>query len=100
MSSLSKDRWSDGGDPRQARNRARTWVAFACIAWGLAGLVWFAWWIAQVGDYQDNFRGFNAGDGFPWIFIGLCVVAGVWCLPVARKQRARARFLEEGTQGR
>lgn len=94
--SLDKDRWSDGGDPVMARRMSRMWVSFAVIAWALGGLAWFAWWIAQVGDYQNNFRGFNAGDGFPWIFVILCVVAGLWCLPIARTQRARARYLEQG----
>lgn len=98
--SLPKDRWSDSGDPRQARNRAWTWVAFACIAWGLAGLVWFAWWIAQRESYQDNFRGFDAGDDFPWLFMILCVVVGIWCLPVARKQWARARLLARDVPNR
>ena len=90
-----KDRWSDRGDPDMARRLARMWVSFAVIAWVLGGVAWLAWWVAQVGNYDNNFRGFNAGDGFPWVFIGLCVVAGVWCLPIARAQRARARYLQQ-----
>lgn len=93
---LAKDRWSDGGDPAKARRLAWTWVFFAIVAWAVAGLVWLAWWVAQVGDYQDNWRGFNEGDGFPWIFVALCVIAGVSCLPIAALQRARARYLERG----
>lgn len=95
MSSPDKDRWSDGGDPAKARRLASMWVIFAVVAWAGAGLTWLAWWVAQVGDYQDNFRGFNAGDGFPWVFIGLCVVAGLCCLPVARAQKIRANYLEQ-----
>jgi len=98
--SPAHDRWSDGGDPDMARRLARMWVSFAVIGWALAGFAGLAWWVAQVGDYQSNFRGFNAGDGFPWIFVALCVVAGLWCLPIARTQRIRARYLEQGTQDR
>jgi len=100
MSSLSKDRWSDGGDPAKARRLAWMWVFFAGVMWAGAGLTWFASWVAQAGNYQNNYRGFNAGDGFPWIFVILCVVAGVCCLPVALTQRARARYLERGSQER
>ena len=95
-----RDRWSDGGDPEMARRLARMWVAFAVVGWALAGLAGLAWWVAQAGDYQNNWRGFNAGDGFPAIAVVLFVVAGFCCLPVARKQRARARYLAAGTQGR
>ncbi|MGI5190663.1 hypothetical protein ACQEVI_21170 [Promicromonospora sp. CA-289599] len=95
--SLSRDRWSDQGDPALARRLARMWVIFAILSWGIAGLTSVAWWVAQVGDYQNNFRGFNADDAFPWIFVILCVVAGVSCLPIARTQRARARHLAEGS---
>ena len=100
MSAPSKDRWSDGGDPAKAARLVWMWVVFALAMWGTAGLVWLAWWVAQVGNYQNNYRGFNADDGFPWIFVLLCVVAGVCCLPVALVQRARARYLKRGSKGR
>jgi hypothetical protein len=95
---LAKDRWSDRGDPALARRLAWMWVIFALVAWGTAGLTWFAWWVAQVGNYEDNWRGFNEDDGFPWIFVALFVVAGVCCLPIARLQWARARYLARGRQ--
>jgi hypothetical protein len=94
--SLAKDRWSDKGDPAMARRLAWMWVLFAIVSWVVAGLAWLAWWVAQVGNYQDNWRGFNDGDGFPWFFVVLSVIAGVWCLPVARLQWARARYLAGG----
>lgn len=100
MSSLSKDRWADGGDPAKARRLVWMWVINALVCWGTAGLTWLAWWVAQVGNYQDNWRGFNADDAFPWIFVMVFVVAGVCCLPVAVQQRARARYLEQGSHDR
>jgi uncharacterized membrane protein YdjX (TVP38/TMEM64 family) len=98
MSSAARDRWSDGGDLRLARRIVIMWVIFAVVAWAGAALASFAWWVAQAGNYQDNWRGFNADDGFPWIFVIVCVVAGVCCLPVALTQRARVRHLEQGSQ--
>ena len=98
MSSLSKDRWSDGSDPAKARRLVWMWVVIALVMWGTAGLAWLAWWVAQVGNYQDNYRGFNADDGFPWIFVIVFVVAGVCCLPVAVTQRARARYLAQDSK--
>lgn len=98
--SLSKDRWSDGGDPALAHRLARMWGLFAVLAWCMAGFTSLAWWVAQAGDYQSNWRGFNAGDGFPVLAVALFVVAGLCCLPVARRQRARARYLAAETQGR
>lgn len=98
MSSSSKDRWSDGGDLRLARRLVWMWVFIALAAWGTAGFTWFIWWVAQVGNYQDNFRGFEADDEFPWIFVTLFVVGGVCCLPVALMQRARVRYLERGSR--
>lgn len=91
--SPAKDRWSDLGDPAKARRLAWMWVFFAIAAWVTAGLAAFAWWIAQAGNYQDNWRGFNEGDGFPWIFVALCVIAGMWCVRLARLQWLRARYL-------
>lgn len=98
--SPAKDRWSDGGDPALARRLARMWVLFAVLAWCMAAFTSLAWWVAQAGDYQDNWRGFNEGDGFPLLAVVLFVVVGVCCLPVARQQRARASYLAAGTQGR
>lgn len=93
--SLPKDGWSDGGDPAKARRLAWMWVLFALIAWSGVGLIRFAWWIAQVNDYQENYRGFNAGDPFPWIVVILICVTGVACLPIAVIQAIRARHLAQ-----
>lgn len=97
-SRLAKDRWSDQGDPAKARRLVWMWVVFAAIALGGAGLTWLAWWVAQEGNYENNWRGFNADDGFPWIFVAICGIASVWCLFVALRQRARARYLAQGKE--
>lgn len=94
--SLTKDRWSDKGDPALARRLVWMWVVIAVIVWGGAGLAGLAWWVAQEGNYENNWRGFNADDGFPWIFVAICGVAGVWRLFAARRQHARARYLAPG----
>lgn len=96
MADRETDRWSDLGDPRKARRLVWMWVINALVAWGAAGLTWLAWWVAQVGNYQDNWRGFNEDDGFPWIFVALLAAAGVLCLFLARRQWARARYLAQG----
>ncbi|SEE75941.1 hypothetical protein [Jiangella alba] len=96
MADRETDRWSDQGDPAKARRLAWMWVSFAGIACGGAGLAWLAWWVAQVRHYEDNWRGFDEHDGFPWVFVALCAVAGVWSLFVALRQWARARYLAQG----
>ncbi|TWD82056.1 hypothetical protein FB561_3182 [Kribbella amoyensis] len=89
------DRWADRGDPALARRLALMWGLFALVAWLGAGLTAAAWWVAQAGEYQENYRGFNAGDSFPWIAVALLVVAGLGCVPVAIRQYARARRLAQ-----
>ncbi|WP_432936945.1 hypothetical protein ACQPXM_24050 [Kribbella sp. CA-253562] len=91
--SVTRDRWSDGGDPALARRAAWMWVFIALAAWAMVGLIRLTWWVAQVNDYQDNYRGFEAGDPFPWVVVIVFCVAGVACLPVALVQASRARYL-------
>ncbi|MBO0610645.1 hypothetical protein [Myceligenerans salitolerans] len=57
----------DPDSPDGARRVAVMWTLFIGVGLVLVGLTWGGWAVAQAGGYEDNFRGFDAGDPFPWV---------------------------------
>lgn len=57
----------DPNTPEGARRKAVMWTMFVGVGLVLVALTWGGWAVAQSGGYEDNLRGFEAGDPFPWI---------------------------------
>ncbi|NEE01980.1 hypothetical protein [Phytoactinopolyspora halotolerans] len=70
----------DPDTPDGARRIAIAWTGFVGAGLVALGLSWGGWAVAQAGGYEDNFRGFEAGDRFPWIFVILSAAFSVFAL--------------------
>lgn len=67
MSGSTNDRGIDPNTPAGARRKAVMWLLFIGVGLVVVGLTWGGWAAAQAGGYEDNLRGFEAGDPFPWV---------------------------------
>jgi formate hydrogenlyase subunit 3/multisubunit Na+/H+ antiporter MnhD subunit len=70
----------DPNTPDGARRIAIAWTGFVGVGLFALALVWGGWTVAQARGYTDNFRGFEEGDPFPWIFVLLSAAFSVFAL--------------------
>lgn len=64
-----------------AKRMARLSAVITLILFGLAAVVTFAWWDAQVNDLAGGPRGsFSSGAMFPWFIVISAVLGGLWTL--------------------
>lgn len=62
-----------------AKRLARLWAVVTLILFGLAAVVTFAWWDAQVNDLAGGPRGgFSSDAMFPWYVVVPAVLVGLW----------------------
>ena len=91
--------WSDGGDPARARGLALMWTALSAVGWVMAGFSALSWWTAQVSGRagENQWRGYAAGDVFPWYLVVPFGLLGLCLAVVAARRWARARELARRT---
>lgn len=93
----ARPRVADPSTPRGARRIALGWVYQSLVGVFMVGLLCGAWNLAQVHHYEDNLRGFEYGDPFPWVAVLLC---GLWAVVALVVSAVRwARYLRIRKQG-
>ena len=69
----------DQARAEMAKRLTRLWAVVTIILFGVAAVVSFAWWDAQVNDLAGGPRGgYSSGAMFPWYVVVPTVLAGLW----------------------
>ncbi|GAA1994677.1 hypothetical protein GCM10009718_35750 [Isoptericola halotolerans] len=94
MTTPSPGPFDDQGDPVRARRFARMWTWLALGQLGLAVIVSFAWWSAQVNGLTGGpAASFRAGQVFPWYVVAPVGAVGLYSAVRAVRTWARYRSL-------
>ncbi|MBD5784587.1 hypothetical protein IF650_00180 [Cellulosimicrobium terreum] len=88
------------GDTKQARDGAWVFTAITVVPLVIAAFVALTWYRAQVEGWSQNLRVPHAGDPFPWLWVGLCVVASAFFLRMALRGWSRYRTLRAADRAR